>query len=559
MTVVTHPVGSIAPMTAPGAARSSDQAVATDGSTPLIGRAGEVSAYRVACVLGLVALAVLAWWTQRGFWFVADEWDVLAHYVDGSLLTPYNGHLSVVPVAVYQALAHTVGISSYRPYGTIGIVVLLAIPVALALTHRRVVDARLVGVAALGVAWSWGAQTNLLYGFLINFDIPIVMLVVAWWLIRRDRLSADLWAAAALTIALASSSVGVVVAFAVGLELVLRRVPVRRLVTFAPPVIAWAVWWLARHEATKPATLGAKASYAWHMTVAILAGFTAGWRPGAALVAVALIVILVVAHRRWRTVDAHVVAALAAAVAFVALTAYSRAGDLALNPTDSPRYVFLGQFLLIAALLWCVRGRAVTSGVPVAAMAVVLLGAVGLVGHLDAHRDFVLDYQQRTRPVLAATEAAGAHADGARILPLNLIPVTVEQYLRLVDEVGSPVLDLPLDELGSRSARRQADALLLADESVTLQASPGTRRCVAVPGPVPPPGTKLEPGGRYQIWTSPAKTVDVRLRRFADAGDGHAIGSMHPAERGVLALPADGSERPWTLEPAPSLQVCRID
>ncbi|HET8931448.1 MAG TPA: hypothetical protein VFN21_12385 [Acidimicrobiales bacterium] len=559
VTAARRPIGSIAAMSAPGAARSPVSVDDADVSSWGDGRGAQVVAYRVAFAAGLAALAALAWWAQRDFWFVADEWDVLAHYVDGHLLTPYNGHLSAVPVAVYQALAHTVGIGSYRPYGTIGILVFLAIPVSLVCTHRRSVDRRLLAVAALGVAWSWGAETNLLYGFLINFDIPLVMLVLAWWLVRRDTVSADLWAMAALTVALASSSVGVIVAFAIGLELVLRRVPLRRLVRFAPPVIAWAIWWAVRHEATKPATLGDKVSYAWHMGVAILAGFTAGWRPGAAVVAVAIVAVLVVAHRRWRTVDAHVVATLATVAAFIALTAFSRAGDIALNPTDSPRYVFLGQFLLIAALLWCVRGRVVPTVVPIAAAAVVLVGAVPLVSHIDAHRDFVIEYQQRTRPVLAETEAAGRHADPERILPLNLIPVTVGQYLHLVDEVGSPVLELPLDALGSPSARRQADALLLQEESIALTPAPGAAGCRDAPRPVPGDGLALDAGSRHLVATTSPGPVEVTLRRFADSGDAHTIGSLGSGERGVLALPADGSTRPWTLVGGALLRVCLLD
>ncbi len=236
-------------------------------------------------IVGLAVLVALALRFQRGFSFVVDEWDILAHYYDGHYLSPYNGHLSLVPVAIYQTLASTVGIDSYRMYGAVGIAVFLAIPVAFFVSHRRHVDERLVAVAALGIAWSWAAQHNLMYGFLMNFDIPLLMLVVSWPLIRRATLRADLWAVAALSIALASSSVGVVVAFAIGVELILARTPLRRLVRFAPPVLAWALWWILRHEATKPASLAERASYAWHVAVAILAGFTLGWTPGAVIVA----------------------------------------------------------------------------------------------------------------------------------------------------------------------------------------------------------------------------------------------------------------------------------
>ncbi len=508
--------------------------------------------------VGLAALAVVAGWAQRGFWFVADEWNVLVQHVDGNLATPYNGHLSAIPVAIYQALAHTVGLGSYRPFGTVGILVYLAIPVALVLTHRRVVDLRLLVVAGLGIAWTGAGSTNLLYGFLINFDIPIVMLLVAWWLIRRDRLGTDLGAMAALAVALASSSVGLIAAVAVVTELVVARVSWRRLVRFAPPLVAWALWWLVRHEATSPASVGERVAYAWHMSVAILAGFTAGWTPGAPLVTVALVALGVVAHRRWGTVDAHVVGTLVALAAFVVLTAYSRAGDIALNPTDSPRYVFLGQFLLVAAALWCVRGRVVPWSATAGAAVVAVAAAVPLPGAIQDHRDFVLASQAHSRPFLAGAEAAGDAADPDRILPLNLIPVTVGEYLHMVDEVGSAVPESAARDLGDAASRAEADRILVTELGLTLAAAPAGLQCAdgEAPGPVPQEGRALDPGATYLVRATGPSGVSVALRRYADPGSGAVIGELAGGEARLVATPGDDGPHRWWVEPAPGVEVC---
>ncbi len=501
-------------------------------------------------LIGVLAILTgYAVWLQRGFSFVVDEWDILAHHFDGKYLTPYNGHLSIIPVGIYQLLAHTVGLGSYRLYGVIGIVIFMAIPLVFFCTHRHPVDERLAALAAAGIAWSWAAQSNVLYAFLMNFDIPVLMLVIAWWLIRHERRAYDLWAMGALCVALASSSVGVVVAFAIGIELICRRVPLRRLMLFAPPVIAWLVWWAFRHEAIKPASLGDRISYAWNVGVAILSGFTLGWKPGAALVGVALAAIAVLAWRRWHTLDAHVVAIALTCVFFIALSAWSRAGDIALNPPDAARYVWIGDVLIIAGLCWCVRGVRIDVRALAAVALVVLIGAVGLIGHLGDYRNFVLEYTARTRPALAEAEAAGSHADRSRILPLNLIPVTVGEYLALVRSVGSPISGLSGAALGSETARVQADTALGADLDlrVTPVAARGScasgwkrlepyraGRGVAVPGP-----------GTLAVTAPPGHKVALRVRWLARQFPDEPLGTVRAGTTATVRFPPIHSSRPW--------------
>ena len=54
---------------------------------------------------GLAALLAWAAWCGRGVWFFIDEWAVITRYHDGHWLTPFNGHLSIVPIGVYRAAA----------------------------------------------------------------------------------------------------------------------------------------------------------------------------------------------------------------------------------------------------------------------------------------------------------------------------------------------------------------------------------------------------------------------------------------------------------------------
>ncbi len=87
----------------------------------------------VAAWLALAVLAlgtgVLLFHETRGTtaWF--DEWDWILHRRTGSLgsfLDSYNGHLSLVPVAIYRLLYATAGLRTYVPYRVLLIVCHLA-------------------------------------------------------------------------------------------------------------------------------------------------------------------------------------------------------------------------------------------------------------------------------------------------------------------------------------------------------------------------------------------------------------------------------------------------
>lgn len=497
--------------------------------------------------VGLVVLGALSWYLCRGFTFVADEWDILAHHVHGDLLSPYNGHLSLVPAGIYQALAHTVGVGSYWPYLAVGLVGYLAVPAVFHLTHRRRVDPLLSALGALAIAWSWAASMNLMYGFLINFDLPLVLMLVAWWLIRRDTTGADWGAAAVLAVALASSSVGVVATVAVVMPLVVARAPLRRLARFAVPVVAWVAWWLVWHEPTTPASLGERAGYAWNMTVGILAGFTLGWKPGA-LVSLAVIVAVLVWAARADRIDAHVIGIGVAFGVFVLLSAFSRAGELALNPPDASRYVWLGDLLIVAALTWCARGLRLSARVLGAVALVVVIGAVGLVGNMRDYREFPLGERARTRAFLVGAEIAGPAADPDRILPLNMIPVTVGEYLELVATVGSPVAGVAPGDWGSPEARHAADALLVAELGLT----PRVGRDVWCPAGTEPGAAgsgwvEVAPGGAVHLSTG-ADPARVVVRRLASPEDPVVLAEVAAHRQGLVHPPTDRSSLPWFVE-----------
>ncbi len=79
--------------------------------------------------VGLATLIGFAAWCGRGVWFFIDEWVMVPRYHDGHWLTPFNGHLSIVPVAIYRTLLETGGYS-FVPYRVVGLACYAAVAIA---------------------------------------------------------------------------------------------------------------------------------------------------------------------------------------------------------------------------------------------------------------------------------------------------------------------------------------------------------------------------------------------------------------------------------------------
>lgn len=510
----------------------------------------------------IVGLGVGAWWLQRGFIFGADEWNILTGYHDGHHLDPYNGHLSLIPTLIYRVFASTFGVSSYRPFGTFGLVVFLTLLAVFFATHRRRVDPMLCAAATLAVGLSSVGEANLLYGFMLPFTLPTLALIVIWWLIRFDDVRHDLWAAGALVVALATSNVGVVVAVALAVELVAARAPFRRFARFAPVAVLWLAWFVVFHEPSPTASWGARFAYAWDLAVAILAGFTAGWTPGAVPVAIVVCAVLGLAIRRG-AFDAHVFGVFAGLVFFIGLSAYSRAGDILLNPPDTHRYVWFGDFLLIAALLWCARDRRVHRAVVPVTLAVVAVGVIGLVPNIRYHRAYVVGSRQRIQPLLAEAEAAGPAADRTRTLPLNMIPVSTGAYLDMVAHVGSPIADVAFDDLGSPAVRARADRFARIDLGVHAEKGRSRPSCPTAWRAVVPRSDSEEfairPGSTLFVRTGDSDGTALYIRRFADEFSKRRLVTLFPDSSLVLALPDDAGRWPWRISfqgHAASIELC---
>src|ERR1700761_6452390 len=83
-------------------------------------------------VLLVVTVAAFGWylWLARRSWFIADDWDFLAHRSATSasdLFRPHNEHWSTVPILIWRALFQIFGVRTYTPYLVLVLVAHLAL------------------------------------------------------------------------------------------------------------------------------------------------------------------------------------------------------------------------------------------------------------------------------------------------------------------------------------------------------------------------------------------------------------------------------------------------
>ena len=283
-------------------------------------------------------LVGVAWHIGRTLWWFSDDWNIITRYHDGHLLEPFNGHLSVVPVAIFRVLYETVGLDHYGPYRAVGLACYVGFGAVLFAYARRQVPPLVAALGTLLLLWLSVAGFNVTFPFLVNFTIPLAATIAAWWLLEHDEPRRDVAAAVCVGVALASSGLGVVTAMAVATELAWRRAPVRRWLPHAVPVGQRTAWYRGWSETTaEPDSVGQVLHYARHELAATFWALGGTNRVVGAVVAAAVAAVVAATVLRWKTFDARAASALVAFAGFIGLTAFSRVGIVPHIPPDTGR------------------------------------------------------------------------------------------------------------------------------------------------------------------------------------------------------------------------------
>jgi hypothetical protein len=497
--------------------------------------------------VGLAALLAYAAWLGRDLWFFSDDWDIIAFHHGGAYLTPYNGHLWLVPIFIFHTLYVTAGLGSFTPYRVVGLVSYAALGVTFYAYLRRRVTPVVAALAALSVVWFSTAQYDVLFPLLMNFSVPLACTAGIWMLLDGDTPRRDLAAGGLLALALATNSVGLITAAVVASELLVRRAPLRRWLPFIPPFALWLLWYAVYHTPMAgPGGVGAVSRYALHEVQATFAAFGGGSNALGYVLFAATAVLFGIAIFKWHTFNARAAGALVGFASFALLTAYTRQGFVPPVAANTPRYLWLNAFFLLAAVAEVIRSRSESWLPLVVGTIIVVLGAVTLVGNLrDYHQQVVTD-ARTTRTYLTAVEAIPDRINPRRHLPVSYITVDVGDYLAAIRRLGSPIPRLTLRGLGSQSDRATADDWMITDLGLGFGpgGAPSGATCSSVPATVARAGFTAHAPSAIVVRTgsTPARWMIARLARLAAP-----TRVIAPDSEETLRIPADHLAVGWKL------------
>lgn len=521
----------------------------------------------VGLVIVVLAAGVLLISLDSHLTFISDDWELLVgrHGWGASyFLVPYHEHILLGPAIDYKFLLETFGMGSALPFYVVSIAAFLSSVVLLFVFLRRRVGDWPALIAALLVAFLGAAFEDLLLAFQIGYYGSMVCGLAALIALDREDQRGDRLAAAFVAISLAISSLGLVFLLGLAADVLLGRRPRRRrLYVVLVPLAAYALWWLGwGHTAENEVSVHNVVHAPEFAFRAAAAGITSllglatgdGSEPSqphliwGKLVLIAAILLVGARIYRERRISKGLAVALALGLGFWVLAGFSQ--DAERFPTSS-RYQYPSAIFLLLIAGEALRGLRMPR--PAVLAAAVLAGLAIWGGISLMHRE----YTERWRPAadairysLAAVDIAGSAAQPD--FPVTFPPaltVPARDYLRAVDEYGSPAYDE--DELKARpEAERESADLTLAQALglALLTPEPSARVIACQPlraSTEGATGVTLLQGG-FTLKNEAAAPVEVLLGRFA-ADAAVSLGPVPAGLRTALQIPVDSSNLPWNL------------
>ena len=409
----------------------------------------------IFAILALLAAATLVW-LGRGMTFFADEWAFIESRSLGnpvSWFTPHNEHWVTLPVLVYRALVETVGIGSYVPYHAVLVALHIAVAALVFRLTRRSAGPRFALVGSTIVLFIGGGFENLYWSFQITFVGSTLRGLIAMDVSAGHPNPARAWSVAALLLAsLATSGIGVVMSFAVGIEWLVDR----RWRLYVPylvvPAGVFLVWFLAfgRYAVRPdraPVSPSMIESIPWFVAdgLGTVLGVVAGVPYAAGLVVLFTVVVAVGVRHPRRLRSPRVVGIAVGIVAQYALTAVIRS-HLSEGAAEYTRYLYTPVILSIVAAGVLLRGIKRTAMgrkrlYTTAALAAWATTALLLNGRfLLAGRELFLLRADMTRALVTVALAGDLPAGSDPSRSLVLVP-SPDSLRRIADLYGDPRTD----------------------------------------------------------------------------------------------------------------------
>ena len=535
--------------------------------------------WRERLPLALLALAmVLSVWLGLSLnsvmTFYADEWDPLLSRSGWGLdqiFAPFNGHPTMIPMAIYKTVQEVFGMDSARPIQAIHAVLLLLMNGALFLyLKRRVGDwAALIGTVM--VLFLGAAFEILLYSFAMNFTGAIAVGIGALVALDRDDRKGDIAASFLLLVGVFFSMVIVPFIVAVAAEWALNPRD-RRGRIFVPGVSlgVLVVWWLIWGQNSDESTVVVSNFLLLPDTAfdAIGSGFTSlfglatgyGNEPNQPnLIWGKVMAIVAVAIAWWRikvigSPPRGFLVVAAGLLTYLLLLGMSLSDQR--QPTFSRFQLPLVIFILMIAstLLEGIRiGAAwLVAGTVVAALSI--NAGIGLMRERVEERWEPAGLYVRTW--LTGTELAGADALPARELQLRMpVMVGVGDYLDASERYGSPALNRSEISALEPAELTWVDGGFINASGAGLDADPpASKPSTCRPAAAAP--IELKPG-RYRVENETKGEVTVLVARLGPT-PGTNTGAVLPGSAAGLNLPAGELAEPWQVSFEPGAGRIRL-
>jgi hypothetical protein len=542
----------------------------------------------------LAALLILAW--GQGQSFINDEWNYLVVFrgwAPETLLAPQNGHLVVLPLALYKLMFATVGTASHVPYQVATVVLHLVVATLFfALVRTRLQLGVAVSLTLMVVFFGAGWDTLMGAYELPNLSGMAAGLGMLLALQRRTR-GADLAACLLLACSLASFSVGIAFALGALLSILLGgRAGWRRLwIVLIPGItyIAWFIWArkFGQSEIT-PESVSSVFSGSADQMAAISASITGLFRvPGSVGLPTVLelrsdwgyplalvLAGLVTLHVRRAPRSIYFWTLVGTLIFYLVLV------SVGLDPARTPeasRYVYMGgilTLLLVAELGRDIRWSTVAGMVAIAIFGLALMANAA---NLRAGGRLFQAEGETNRATLAVLDLERGHLNAGLLAedaetthshPDMFFPIWA--YFQMADDSGSPAYTLEELEATGEQAREAADQELIRTLEITTKpvATPKLNRTGSPPEPISESEGRTQtfggclalipelgrtasfrlnlPRGGFSYRTAPTATVTVKLGRFADL-----LPTELPTVRGSaeVRIPVDRvTDVPWQAE-----------
>ena len=494
-----------------------------------------------------VGIAVYVIWRlaslMSGVTFYFDEWDFVQRRPVSleSLLRPHNGHLSSLPVAVYQFFFQVFGLDSYKPYQFLILLVHLTLCVVIYLACRSrgelVAISAALTVALLGAGWQ-----NIFWPFQIGMIGSAAAGIYTLHLFSRE-IKHEWLITAFVAVSLLCSGGGIaVVAGILGVTLLNKRW--KLLYQVMAVVAVYLMWYLKYGESQATSTNISKIpKYVYDSAVFAATGLgTTSSIFGGLLLGVLLTLLL--SNFKKNMADPIIVGASLIAVAGWLLTALARAQY---NEPGATRYVYIGATYLIVIFARTLPNYSKVWSSSLSLTAAILF-VVSSSSTLNAGANFMRDTSRAVLTEISVMEILRNKVDPSFRPDTTRAPqIVAGEYFAAIDAHGSPGRSEDWISNQDNWVREVADqkifeilkmaekAVMPVDESECVEALPMTNI-----GRVAPAGTS--------VLLKTTQPLVVNFSRFADGPAGNM--AIQTTTAGVirLELPKDPIQTPWVIK-----------